>query len=102
MVENKMNPYLKQLGFDKNDRVAVIHADDVGMCQATIPAFAELIEFGLLSSGAAMVPCPWFLEAASYCRQNPDADMGVHLTLTSECLELVGPRFASAHRKHRL
>jgi predicted glycoside hydrolase/deacetylase ChbG (UPF0249 family) len=79
-----MNSYLKQLGFDKNDRVVVIHADDVGMCQATIPAFTELIEFGLLSSGAVMVPCPWFLEAASYCRQNPDADMGVHLTLTSE------------------
>ena len=38
-----MNPFLKQLGFDKNDRVVVIHADDVGMCQATIPAFAELI-----------------------------------------------------------
>jgi predicted glycoside hydrolase/deacetylase ChbG (UPF0249 family) len=79
-----MNPYLKQLGFDENDRVVVIHADDVGMCQATIPAFADLVEFGLLSSGAVMVPCPWFLEAAAYCRQNPTADMGVHLTLTSE------------------
>jgi predicted glycoside hydrolase/deacetylase ChbG (UPF0249 family) len=79
-----MNPFLKELGFDENDRVAVIHADDVGMCQATIPAFAELVEFGLLSSGAVMVPCPWFLEAAEYCRQNPNADMGVHLTLTSE------------------
>jgi predicted glycoside hydrolase/deacetylase ChbG (UPF0249 family) len=84
VVENKMNPYLKQLGFEENDRVVVIHADDVGMCQATIPAFAELIEFGLLSSGAVMVPCPWFLEAADFCKQNPDADMGVHLTLTSE------------------
>ena len=79
-----MNTFLKQLGFDKNDRVVIIHADDVGMCQATIPAFAELIEFGLLSSGAVMVPCPWFLETADYCRQNPTADMGVHLTLTSE------------------
>lgn len=79
-----MNPFLNQLGYDKNDRVAVIHADDVGMCQATIPAFADLIEFGLLSSGAVMVPCPWFLQVASYCRETPSADMGVHLTLTSE------------------
>ena len=79
-----MNTFLKNLGFGKNDRVVIIHADDVGMCQATIPAFAELIEFGLLSSGAVMVPCPWFLEAAAYCRQSPTADMGVHLTLTSE------------------
>ena len=79
-----LNPYLNELGFDKLDRVVIIHADDVGMCQATISAFSDLIEGGLLSSGAVMVPCPWFLEAAAYSKKNPQADMGVHLTLTSE------------------
>jgi predicted glycoside hydrolase/deacetylase ChbG (UPF0249 family) len=79
-----LNPLLMQLGFDKNDRVVIIHADDVGMCQATIPAFAELIELGSISSGAVMVPCPWFLQVAAYYRQQPKADVGVHLTLTSE------------------
>lgn len=78
------NPFLKQLGFDKNDRVVIIHADDVGMCQATITAFDDLVEFGLISSGAVMVPCPWFLHAVAYCKEHPEADMGVHLTLTSE------------------
>ena len=78
------NPLLMQLGFDKNDRVVIIHADDVGMCQATITAFADLVEFGSISSGAVMVPCPWFRQAAAYCRHNPKADVGVHLTLTSE------------------
>jgi predicted glycoside hydrolase/deacetylase ChbG (UPF0249 family) len=80
----KSNPFLRGLGFDEEDRVVIIHADDVGMCQATITAFVELIEGGLLTSGAVMVPCPWFLEAAAYCRQNPQTDIGVHLTLTSE------------------
>jgi predicted glycoside hydrolase/deacetylase ChbG (UPF0249 family) len=49
-----------------------------------VDAFAELWEFGLISSGATMVPCPWFPEAAAFCRAHPDVDMGVHLTLTSE------------------
>ena len=80
----KPKNFLKQLGFDKNDRVVIIHADDVGMCQASVTAFADLADFGLVSSGSVMVPCPWFLEVAAYCKLHPEADMGVHLTLTSE------------------
>jgi len=78
------NPVLKKLGFSKDDRVAIIHTDDIGMCQASVEAFAEMVDFGLISSGAVMVPCPWFLEAAAFSRAHPEADMGVHLTLTSE------------------
>jgi len=78
------NPVLRKLGFSDHDRVAIIHADDIGMCQATLPAFADLVDFGLISSGATMVPCPWFPQAAAYCRQYPQVDLGVHLTLTSE------------------
>jgi hypothetical protein len=54
------------------------------MCQASAAAFADLYEFGLVSSGAVMVPCPWFLQAAGFARTHPAADLGVHLTLTSE------------------
>lgn len=81
-----MNPALKRLGFGEHDRVVIIHADDVGMCQASVQAFVELMDFGLVSSGAAMVPCPWFPLLARECRrrQGPPLDLGVHLTLTSE------------------
>jgi predicted glycoside hydrolase/deacetylase ChbG (UPF0249 family) len=78
------NPVLKKLGFADDDRVVILHADDVGMCQASLTAFADLIEFGLVSCGAVMVPCPWFPSVAAYGREHPGADLGVHLTLTSE------------------
>ncbi|HVF91092.1 MAG TPA: polysaccharide deacetylase family protein [Blastocatellia bacterium] len=78
------NPFLKKLGFQATDRVVVIHVDDIGMCQATLPAFFDLVDSGLVSSGSVMVPCPWFPDAASSCRERPLVDIGVHLTLTSE------------------
>src|SRR3954463_10603061 len=79
-----MNPALKKLGFDEHDRVLIIHTDDIGMCQATLPAYENLLHAGLISSASAMVPCPWFPETARFCRGHPDVDMGVHLTLNSE------------------
>jgi predicted glycoside hydrolase/deacetylase ChbG (UPF0249 family) len=79
-----LNPILRKLGFSRRDRVVIVHADDVGMCQATVPAFFELADRGLVSSGSVMVPCPWFREAAAEARRHPQADVGVHLTLTSE------------------
>lgn len=79
-----MNPFLRTLGFAADDRVVIVHADDIGMCQATLPAIADLFDAGLVSSAAAMAPCPWFPAVAQLCRERPDIDMGVHCTLTAE------------------
>jgi len=79
-----MNPALKKLGFDKHDRVVIIHSDDLGMCHAALPAHAELLEFGIVSSAAVMVPCPWFQQVVAFCKEHPEVDIGVHLTLNSE------------------
>jgi predicted glycoside hydrolase/deacetylase ChbG (UPF0249 family) len=78
------NPFLKKLGFTDNDRAVIIHTDDIGMCHASVQAFKDLWAFGTISSGATMVPCPWFPAVAQMCRENPDMDMGVHATLNSE------------------
>ena len=78
------NPVLRQLGYDDNARLVIIHADDIGMCHATLPAYTDLSTKGLVSSAAVMVPCAWFPSVAAYCREHPEADMGVHLTLTCE------------------
>ena len=39
------SPTLARLGFSARDRVLVIHADDVGMCDATVEAFRDLTAF---------------------------------------------------------
>jgi hypothetical protein len=78
------NPYLKKLGLSDNARVVIIHTDDIGMCQASVQAFKDLWAFGTITSGAVMVPCPWFPAVAQMCRENPAMDMGVHATLNAE------------------
>ena len=65
------NPALCKLGFSDDDRVAIIHTDDIGMCQASVTAFAELSAFGLISSGAVMVPCGWFPAVAPAAARTP-------------------------------
>lgn len=78
------NPVLRKLGFSESERVVIIHTDDIGMCLASVQAFSDLWDVGVISSGAVMVPCPWFLKAAAFARSHPQVDLGVHVTLTSE------------------
>jgi predicted glycoside hydrolase/deacetylase ChbG (UPF0249 family) len=78
------SPTLARLGFSARDRVLVIHADDVGMCDATVEAFRDLTAFGLVTCGSVMTPSRGFPGAAALARENPSLDVGVHLTLTSE------------------
>jgi predicted glycoside hydrolase/deacetylase ChbG (UPF0249 family) len=47
-------------------------------------AFFDGMRSGGINSGSVMVPCPHFPEAAHYSHTHPDADIGLHLTLTSD------------------
>lgn len=78
------NPFLQKLGYSPTDRLVILHTDDIGMCQASVQAFQDLWAFGTITSGATMVPCPWFPALARMCRENPSIDMGVHATLNAE------------------
>jgi predicted glycoside hydrolase/deacetylase ChbG (UPF0249 family) len=80
----KPNPVLKRLGFSSEDRVVIIHTDDIGMCHSSVAAYRDLFQIGIIISGAVMVPCPWFLAAVNLKNELPKIDLGVHLTLTSE------------------
>ena len=78
------NPFLKKLGYADTDRLVIIHTDDIGMCHASVQAFKDLWAFGTITSGATMVPCPWFPAVVQMCKENPEIDMGVHATLNAE------------------
>ena len=80
----KPNAYVQKLGYSETDRLVIIHTDDIGMCHASVQAFWDLWAFGTITSGATMVPCPWFPAVAQMCRDNPAIDMGVHATLNAE------------------
>ena len=83
-METTDNHVLKELALDHKKRVAIFHADDVGMCHGANAAFVELSKRGTVTCGSVMVPCPSFTEVANIAAAEPALDIGVHLTLTSE------------------
>ncbi|HVZ97904.1 MAG TPA: polysaccharide deacetylase family protein [Chitinophagaceae bacterium] len=74
----------ERLGYPKDAKLLILHADDLGVSHSEDSASIYCLEKGDVSSASTMVPCPWFPEIAAYSAQHPDADIGVHLTLTSE------------------
>ncbi|HMJ18931.1 MAG TPA: DUF3500 domain-containing protein [Gemmatimonadaceae bacterium] len=74
----------ERLGHPRDSKLLIIHADDLGAAHSIDAASFDALEKGAISSASAMVPTPWITEVAAYARAHPDADLGLHLTLTSE------------------
>lgn len=68
----------------QDGRYLIINADDFGMCHATNQAISTLLSEGAITSASLMMPCPWVNEAIQYWKQHPQADVGIHITHTSE------------------
>lgn len=75
---------VERLGYPAGTKVIIIHADDLGETHAVNAAAISALERGAVNSASLMVPSPWFPEIADFAKSHPDADFGLHLTLTSE------------------
>ena len=74
----------ERLGYPRDAKLLIVHADDFGMTHSENVATITALQSGPVNSASIMVPCPWISEAAAYARANPQADLGIHITLTSE------------------
>ena len=75
---------VERLGYLPGQRLLIVHADDLAIAHSVNAAIIKGLGTGLINSASVMVPCPWFPEVATFAREHPEADLGIHLTLTSE------------------
>lgn len=74
----------EKLGYSKDDKLLIIHGDDVGVAHSQNLATFEALKKGLVTSTSMMVPSAWSAEVGVMAKEIPDADIGIHITLTNE------------------
>lgn len=62
----------------------IVRGDDMGAAHAVNQAILKCQTEGIQTSIEVIVPSPWFPEAAKMLAAHPNADVGVHLALSSE------------------
>ncbi len=77
----------EKLGFPKGKKVLLLHIDDAGMCPEANISTQRYIGNGFLNSAAVMMPCPNAEAMIGWAKAHPTADIGLHLTHTSEWSE---------------
>jgi predicted glycoside hydrolase/deacetylase ChbG (UPF0249 family) len=74
----------ERLGYPRDSKLLIIHADDLAVAHSEDAASFDALDKHAATSASIMVPCPWLTEVAAYAKAHPDADLGLHLTLTAE------------------
>jgi len=74
----------ERLGYPRDSKLLIIHADDLAVAHSQDAASFDALDRRAVTSASIMVPCPWLTEVATYAKTHPDADLGLHLTLTAE------------------
>ena len=74
----------ERLGYPAGAKLLIVHADDLAVAHSVDAASFDALDKNAVTSASIMVPCPWLSEVAAYAKDHPNADLGLHLTLTSE------------------
>jgi predicted glycoside hydrolase/deacetylase ChbG (UPF0249 family) len=83
-LQGQTKTIAERLGHPADSKLLILHADDLGAAHSIDAASIAGLENGAITSASIMVPTPWIGEVAAYARAHPNADLGLHLTLTSE------------------
>ena len=90
--------YAERLGWPRGARVVVFHVDDAGMSYDSNMGTIRAIEQGIATSTSIMMPCPWVPQFAEWLKGHPQADAGLHLTLTPSGKTIAGARSRAGPR----
>ena len=74
----------EKLGYTSSDKLLIIHADDLGLAKSVNKATFDALEKGGVNSASIMANCKFINEVKKYAQENPNIDLGVHLTVTNE------------------
>ena len=74
----------ERLGYPRGAKLLILHADDIGVAHSEDSASFDALDKGAVNSGSIMMPTPWVTEVAEYAKKHPNADLGLHLTVTAE------------------
>lgn len=74
----------EKLGYLKDDKLLIIHADDIGLSNSVNQASFKALKNGYVNSGSIMMPCEYISDVGQFAIKNPSIDLGLHLTVTSE------------------
>jgi predicted glycoside hydrolase/deacetylase ChbG (UPF0249 family) len=72
-----------QLGYSREDIIVIVHADDIGIHKNQTDGALDSMKMGIVRTGSVMVPGPDFDRVVMIWREDPELDLGLHLTLTS-------------------
>ena len=74
----------ERLGHPADSKLLIVHADDLAVAHSVDSASFDALEKNAVTSASILMPCPWLTEVANYANAHPEADLGLHLDLTSE------------------
>ena len=87
LKKRSYSPYkglAEKLGYSSEDKLLIIHADDLGLARSVNNATFDALEKGGVNSASIMANCKFIYEVKKYSEKNPKVDLGVHLTVTNE------------------